>query len=1146
MPTMPVTFVIGRAGTGKTRYCLDALLRELDTPDALHPLILLVPEQASFQMERALALASPRGGFWRAEVLTFSRLASRVLERVGSRRVVIRPAARRLALRALGSAEDEQPAALRDAMRTPGFYALLDRLLEELLRESVTPEALRSAAASLTDAAQRARLVSLASTYRAYLDWLGPDRADPAQSLADVAERVAAGDLLAGARVWVDGFAGFTALELELLTALAQRAAHVFVTLLLDDEAARSAGVEHDPLDIFRRTRATHEQLCARLGRAGVTMDNAVRLAAHPARRFVAADLARLETALAARPAPAPGAAGGTAGGGVRIVACATHHEELLQAARFIRVQIVRSNGALRFRDFAIIARDLSPLADLAAHVLQECEIPHFLDRRRSLRAHVLPRFVGALLEAARADLPVTAMQALLRSGLLPVSREVAERLDSDLERYRATGIELWRRASWSGFADKRAGSRGEMGEESPNVVAARHRLAALLAPLSRLAHEGVSPTGAVWARALYDSLCALGVPKRIEEWAAEARSRGAWESAELHRLAWERLIEMLEDMHEVLGGSPLSAPQFAYLVTSALADETIGLAPPTLDQVLVGSIERSRHPDIKYAWVIGLNAGLFPKPAADEPLLSARERDELIRLGLPETLSRADTACDERLLAYIALTRPSHGLTLSYARVGLDEQPLHPSPLLHEVRGWLPHVAVTHADDRPGPPGGWFDAARGVLAASDDDPVMLRRYRRLEQALAAEPSGARIGHLLRGRTHRNETVRVGCYRSAPAEAGDAVWVTSPSELECRLRCPFQHFARYGLRLDAQRGPTPAAIRLGSCAHRVMAGVTRRAIASGRPAQDVDDATWLSWLDEARREELENEPADLERRCPPQAFQTRLLLRRLRDLVLAHGHRYRRGLAQPLSAERAFGLSEADALPPAPVELNDGKRAWLTGRIDRIDVVRHDGAEYLVVYDYKSKVFIPGKREVFRANDLQLLCYLHALLAGLGPAQRLGGMFIAPLYSDREVLKTKYAAAADEGMRRMYTFQPRGVIDEDIADAFAGRLESVRSPVMMTRRNADGSLAARGDTCRSVELTARVGVVRDVLTRSAEGVRLGDVAAAPLLEGRTLACATCDFRRVCRFELCFNRPRRAEDELPRAVLAPSEGKEETE
>ena len=72
---MAVRFVIGRAGSGKTHLCLEAITTALNDADAPGRLLFLVPEQASFQMERALASRVASGGYWRAEVLSFTRLA---------------------------------------------------------------------------------------------------------------------------------------------------------------------------------------------------------------------------------------------------------------------------------------------------------------------------------------------------------------------------------------------------------------------------------------------------------------------------------------------------------------------------------------------------------------------------------------------------------------------------------------------------------------------------------------------------------------------------------------------------------------------------------------------------------------------------------------------------------------------------------------------------------------------------------------------------------------------------------------------------------------------------------------------------------------------------------------------------------------
>ena len=147
---MAVTFILGRAGSGKTHACVAGVRAALAEPDSERRLVLLVPEQASFQVERTLALGAPGRGLWRAEVLSFSRLARHVLSATGAPEL-LGPQARRLALRHVTRARGDALVVLRRAARTQGFFAELDRLIEELIRENVTPDQLRAAAQRVPD-----------------------------------------------------------------------------------------------------------------------------------------------------------------------------------------------------------------------------------------------------------------------------------------------------------------------------------------------------------------------------------------------------------------------------------------------------------------------------------------------------------------------------------------------------------------------------------------------------------------------------------------------------------------------------------------------------------------------------------------------------------------------------------------------------------------------------------------------------------------------------------------------------------------------------------------------------------------------------------------------------------------------------------
>ena len=69
-----VQFILGRSGTGKTRWCIDAICDALRGGPDTSGLILLVPEQATYQAERAILSDHRSTGFHRLHILSFDRL----------------------------------------------------------------------------------------------------------------------------------------------------------------------------------------------------------------------------------------------------------------------------------------------------------------------------------------------------------------------------------------------------------------------------------------------------------------------------------------------------------------------------------------------------------------------------------------------------------------------------------------------------------------------------------------------------------------------------------------------------------------------------------------------------------------------------------------------------------------------------------------------------------------------------------------------------------------------------------------------------------------------------------------------------------------------------------------------------------------
>jgi len=804
---------------------------------------------------------------------------------------------------------------------------------------------------------------------------------------------------------------------------------------------------------------------------------------------------------------------------------------------------VARSGGRLRFRDFAVIARDLTPLVELVEEIFADFGIPCFVDRRRPLRSHPLCRLVAALLDAAASDCETDAMVRLLRTRLLPIPRDASERLENLAAQHVIRGAALWRGETWP------------LGDAAPAPACRdeRRRLMAGLDPLLELASAGAA-TGAAFAGAMRTSLERLGVAGTLQAWIDEARQAQRWEAAELHRLAWEALCEVLEDVHAALGAASLPLSDWAATLSGALADGTVGLAPPTLDQVLVSSIERSRHPDIRHAWLVGFNAGVFPALPGEDRLLGTVEREALVAAGLPALAPRREEAVTERLLAYIALTRPSESLTISFAQSTADGEHLEPSPLLADVLALVPGLEVQRLEVAP-PPTSLRELAELMLDARHD-PRQAALARRCDILVGHLRTGgcklALLDRLLRGLNYTNIVPPIGAVAQGPV-----TWRGSPSQIETFLQCPFKHLAQYRLRLDPWRRPRPLRWDLGAEAHDVLAAVTRRVIDAGGDPRVRTDEIWLGHLATVLAERRTAEPADLRTRRPELAAALETLEGFLREVVKVQAERLRRGSFVPWLVEHAFDSAVEGGLPDLALTLADGRRAALRGRIDRVDVcVSPDspGEALAMIYDYKSSAGGPAHTEYLLDARLQLVTYLLAIEGASWQGRRVRGVGVlqAPLYPDTQRLDSAYVVKSEPGEQVLHLYRPRGLLHADHARLLDPGLDVGRSAVAPFKINKDHSFAQReGDTLSDAEWTETLELARATLVQAAEGLAAGRAEVAPLAIGtprsRSLACQSCDFSRVCRFDRAYNTPRAAELHLPTrgnptpAVSAPPPG-----
>jgi ATP-dependent helicase/nuclease subunit B len=1150
---MSFRFIIGRAGTGKTRHCVEAVRDRLRADPVDGPrLVLLVPEQASFQMERAILEGYGVRGSHRAEVLSFQRLAFRLIESAGvATRQAISEPARAMVLRHVVHQLAPALRYYRSVERFGGFAEQMGRTIAELIQENVHPDDLAPAAAAAPpdDPLQAARLSDLQLIYAAYLDHLGSDRLDPSQYLEVARSLLPRCAWLAGAEVWVDGFASMSQQETLTLIELCRIAAHVDMTMLDDpaacDPSPGDEGQEGDVGRLFGRTRRTWRLLHRQIASAGIRIEEPLRLMPPAPPRFRKnPTLVALERDLfAPRPADPPQADGAA---DVEIAELPTRRIEVDYAVAKIMRWVSDPRRGYRYRDIAIIVRDLAPYYDLITAALASRHIPFFIDRRRPIGHHPLVELLRAAVSAAESDCSLESMRLLLKTGLVLLRGDVsdstaADELENYLLAHGVAGAAAWHREWRYGVVDIPAGGHGAGANsretarqqhrraERDRVNKSRRRLLGLLDPWLAAGVAAQRPTGRDWAAAALALFDRLEVARTLAAWAAQAEDDGDLDQAEEHRQVWRDALAFLDDLAFALRDTPLAPAEFAQVLDAGLSQLTLGLAPPTIDQILVGSIERSRHPDLKAVVVLGVNDGLFPSVAQEEAILGDDDRALLAAAGLHVAPPSRQRTLDEPLLTYIAVTRPSEALVLTCAAADERGRELRPSPHLAAIQSACPSIPLR----RPGDPARarefWdvltpSDAIRRLTtefrerpARGEDDLGVRAAWNSLYTAIRDEPA-------MRRAMHGFAPARPA--RLSPASVARLVpdtLHTSVSRLEDHATCPFKHFAVHVLDLQERTEAVLQPVDVGKVHHAILEDFVLQLTEGGRDFAPMTDADLLRELDDSAARVAAGLPKEGLLTQAREAYVMRRSQTRLARVLMAQRTVSAAGLARPKRAELAFGLSE-DGLHALELTTPKGRHVRLRGVMDRVDLAEVADEMLGIVVDYKlTRNKKLSLTQAYHGLSLQLVAYLLVLQQH---GHTLAGRPIRPIASFYVSLTPQYARIdhplkpVSEKENALGAHAPRGLIDAGMLEVLERDFDGQNSKWFSVQFKKDGTLGYldRSDGAQRGDFDAVLAHVRGRLGELADGVLDGDIAVLPYRLGTLSPCSWCPMLTVCRFD----------------------------
>ncbi|HEX3037942.1 MAG TPA: PD-(D/E)XK nuclease family protein [Oscillospiraceae bacterium] len=1079
--------ILGRAGSGKT-HTVRLSLRDLAQKED-KKCMLLVPEQYSFESERAMLRLLGAKDEQKVQVTSFTRLTDLVFRKYGGL------AGRRLddgGRNILMSLALEQVSAelplYRKHAQTPELVNMMLAASAEMKMCAVTPNDLSVAAAAMQDGTLKQKTTELSLVFSTYDALVAQSYLDPLDDLTRLKKLLQQQNFFSGYTVMLDSFKGFTVQELDILELMIQQADDVAVSLCTDtlDDPEHGMG-------LFSQVRRTAKQVL-RLAR-----ENGVKVAApvvlESGKRFQHDDLAALEkfafrvvhTAYTDKTE------------NVILYDAKTAYDESAFVASSIRSLVIEKG--YRYRDFAIITRSLDNYRGNLDVALEQYEIPYFMDKPRAIDTEPLMHLVLCAFQIVKSGFQSDDIFAYLKTGLAGLSSYEISLLENYTYLWNLSG-KKWQQP-WSGHPQ---GFVETMTENQAKQLEKINELRAqVVKPLIKFAAAIADANGEDMAKAIYALLTDIDVPVHLKELCHSLKASGQTELAEQQLRLWDLLMNILDQTALVLKNTYLPHARYAELLRLVILAGSISSIPQGLDEVTVGAADRMRPAEPKVVFLIGAAQGEFPLTPSANGVFSDDERRTLISLGLPLSSTLEDTAVEERFLAYAAMTSPSERLYITWPCAEISGEAKTASSIVNEAKAVLPNMMELNELVLP----------QETFANAKEPAFELTARQWKQNSLFSATLKAYFAQHEEYAPRMNALERAS--QKAPAMFTDKTKAKalfdsnkhiSATQIENYHLCRFQYFCRYGLGAKERIPAEMNALEYGSLMHFLLENMFRTF--GSEQIHVMSKQELKEKITAAINQYIEIKMGGSQDKTPRFNF----LFCRLADsaqVIVSH-------IAAELSqsefkpAAYELELKEGSEFPPLTIHSAKGETVTIDGKIDRVDIMEKNGERYIRVIDYKT-----GKKEfklgdVLNGINMQMLIYLAAVIEN-GTLQPAGVLYMP---ATRPIIAAARGTANEDLQKEVNKkLRMNGVVLEDTEIIHGMEADAAGKYIPVALK--DEAIAKADNVLSNAEIKSTIHHIKGLVSNMEQTLHDGDVAAEPL-KGDYDACAYCPYFAVCGHE----------------------------
>ncbi len=969
--------------------------------------------------------------------------------------------------------------------------------IKELKKHMVTKEMLQRLTNQTEETYVKAKLEDICLLYGDYQQAIQKSYIDEEDVLTLLSQKLEDTDMFDDVIIYIDEFSGFTKQEYEIMRKLLPKVKEINITICTDELEETK-----DLNDIFYTNKQTAKKLIQIAKEEKVVIEKPIEL--KTPYRFQNEELLVLE--------------GNMSGKGnkvyqketkdIKLFLAQNPFSEIEQVAQTI-IDLVAHNN-YRYRDISVITKNMVQYASLITAIFSRYDIHVFIDEKKDFSQNILVKYILSLVNIFAKNWSYEAMFQYIKIGFLNLTNEEIFELENYCISYGIKGNK-WYKEEWK--IAKNDEQLHRLNQIRQNIVT----------PLLHFKNQlSKTKTTKQLSKVLYEFLIQNQINEKLHQKAIILSKMGEMELSNIYETTWDMVIQVLDELVMVLPEEVISFEEYIKLLKIGLTSSGLGTIPAKLDQVMIGDVERSRTHKVKAVFLIGINDGIFPSNHNEEGFLKDSDRQYLKENGIELAKDTKEQLYEENFNIYKAFTIPEEKLYISYASSDQAGKTLRPSVLVSKLKRMYPNLTQTSdivqkQTKITTKEATFYELLSNIRSFEDGKPIDDIWFSIYQIYKKDNEYNKRLQQALKGIYYQNEPSKIN-KQNIQNLYGDTL-KTSISKLEQYKRCAFSFYLKYGLGLNEKDLFEVKSIDTGNFIHDVIDAFFSQVIGRNLDLKQMSEEEIYDIIKNLIQEKLTQNRNYIF--TSNKKYQ--VLTKRLEKLILQAMKYIISSITSSdfniIGNEVEFNKNKD--YPPIVIELENGNKVELSGKIDRIDLAKGVDGNYIRIIDYKSSAKNIDLNEVVAGLQIQLLTYLDVVTKQEEQQIPAGVLYFNVLEPMIKADKYKTDEEIEKEIKKQFKMEGLILADVKVVRMMDKTLEKGASNLVPVYLDQNQNISeAKSSVITKEEFQALQKQLDKVIKDIAKEIYSGDIAIRPYYnqKKKKTPCDYCEYKSICNFD----------------------------